>query len=97
MCGCFVALAAFISPRLAIILTWILSDRMAIAFNSFWIAALGFLFLPWTTLAWAFVYAPVRGVTGFGWFVVAFAFVCDVMTHVGSSQARRDRRRTTTA
>ena len=34
-----------------------------------------------------------RGVTGFGWFLVAFAFVCDIMTHVGSSQARRDRRR----
>jgi hypothetical protein len=92
MCGCFVALAAFISPRLAIVLTWIFSDRMAIAFDSFWIAFLGFVFLPWTTLAWAFAYAPVEGVTGFGWFIVAFAFVCDLMTHASSSQARRDRR-----
>ena len=25
---------------------------------------LGFILLPWTTLAWALVYAPVRGVTG---------------------------------
>jgi len=92
MCGCFVALAAFISPRLAIVLTWIFSDRMAIAFDSFWIAFLGFVFLPWTTLAWAFAYAPVEGVTGFGWFIVAFAFVCDLMTHASSAQARRDRR-----
>jgi hypothetical protein len=92
MCGCFVALAAFISPRFAIFMVWIFSDRMAIAFQSFWIAALGFLFLPWTTLAWAVAYAPVRGVTGFGWFLVAFAFVCDIMTHVGSAQARRDRK-----
>ena len=92
MCGCFVALAAFVSPRLAIFFVWLFSDRLAIAFNSFWIAFAGFLFLPWTTLAWAVAYAPVRGVTGFGWFLVAFAFVGDVMTHVGSAQARRQRR-----
>jgi len=96
MCGCFVALAAFLSPRLAIFLVWLLdNDRMAAAFNSFWIALLGFIFLPWTTLAWAVAYAPVRGVTGFGWFLVAFAFVCDVMTHVGAAQARRSRRTAT--
>ena len=46
MCGCFVALAAFISPRLAIFFVWLLDDqRMAAAFNSFWIALLGFLLL----------------------------------------------------
>jgi hypothetical protein len=92
MCGCFVALAAFLSPRLAIFLLWIFdNDRMSAAFNSFWIALLGFIFLPWTTLAWAAAYAPVRGVTGFGWFLVGFAFLCDIMTHVGSVQARRSR------
>lgn len=93
MCGCFVALAAFLSPRLAIFFVWVFdNDRMSAAFNSFWIALLGFIFLPWTTLAWAVAYAPVRGVTGFGWFLVGFAFVCDIMTHVGSAQARRSRR-----
>ena len=91
MCGCFVALAAFISPRLAIFFGWLFTDRMSIAFESFWIAFLGFVFLPWTTLAWAVAYAPVRGVTGFGWFIVVFAFCADIMTHVGSAQARRDR------
>ena len=93
MCGCFVALVALISPRLAIFLVWLFDrDRMSAAFDSFWIALLGFLFLPWTTLAWAVVYAPVRGVTGFGWFVVAIAFVADVMTYVSSHQARQQRR-----
>jgi len=89
VCGCLVALAALISPRLAIFLVWLFGDRMSIAFNSFWVAALGFLFLPWTTLAWAFAYAPVQGVTGFGWFVVGFAFFVDLSTYAGSSQARR--------
>ena len=92
MCGCLVAIAAMLSPRLAVFLLWLFTDRMDVAFDSGWIAILGWLFLPWTTLAWAVAYAPIRGVTGFGWFLVVFAFVVDIMTHVGSAQARRDRR-----
>ena len=84
-------LAAFVSPRLAVFILWVFTDRMSIAFDSFWFGLAGFLFLPWTTLAWAAAYAPIRGVTGFGWFLVGFAFVADVMTHVASSQARRER------
>ncbi len=64
---------------------------MAIAFDHWWWAAIGFVFLPWTTLAWALVYAPVRGVTGFGWVIVVLAFIADISVHVGSSQARRQR------
>jgi hypothetical protein len=92
MCGCLIALVAMLSPRLAVFLLWLFTDRMSIAFDSFWVALLGFLFLPWTTLAWAVVYAPVRGVTGFGWFLVILAFLMDIGTHVGSAQARRERR-----
>ena len=61
MCGCIVALAAFISPRLAVFFLWLFTDRMSIAFDSFWWGFLGFIFLPWTTLAWAVAYAPDRG------------------------------------
>ena len=95
MCGCIVALVAFFSPRLAIFLVWLFTDRMGIAFNSFWIALLGFLFLPWTTLAWAVAYKPVQGVTGFGWFVVVLAFFADMSTHFASFQARQQRRAAT--
>ena len=85
-------LAAALSPRLAIFLVWLFDNpRMDAAFDSFWVALLGFFFLPWTTLAWAVAYAPVRGVTGFGWFLVVFAFVVDVMTYASGSQARRQR------
>jgi hypothetical protein len=91
MCGCLVAIAAMLSPRLAVFLLWLFTDRMDAAFNSGWIALLGWLFLPWTTLAWAIAYAPRSGVSGFGWFVVILAFVVDLMTHVGAAQARRQR------
>ncbi len=92
MCGCLFVIAAAISPRLGVFVLWAFTDRMSIAFDSFWWALIGFVFLPWTTLAWALVYAPVRGVTGFGWVIVVFAFIVDISTHVGSATARREER-----
>jgi hypothetical protein len=88
-CGCIVALLAMISPRFAYFIVWAFTDRTAIAFDSFWVGLLGFLFLPWTALAWALLYAPVRGVTGFGWFLVILAFLVDITTLTGGARARR--------
>jgi hypothetical protein len=87
-----IALLAMIGPRVAIFFTWIFTNRMTVAFSSFWIGLLGFILLPWTTLAWAVCYAPVRGVSGFGWFFVILGLVVDLSTHVGAAQARRERR-----
>jgi hypothetical protein len=87
-----IALLAMIGPRVAIFFTWLFTNRMTVAFSSFWIGLLGFILLPWTTLAWAVCYAPVRGVTGFGWFFVILGLVVDLSTHVGSAQARREKR-----
>jgi hypothetical protein len=92
-CGCLVAFLAVLSPRVAIFFTWAFTNRMTVAFNSFWIGFIGFLFLPWTTLAWSWCYATVQGVTGFGWFIVILAFIADVSTHVGAAQARRQKAR----
>ena len=60
-CGCLLALGAMLSPRLAIFFVWLFTDRMGIAFERFWMGLLGFLFLPWTTLAWALAYQPRNG------------------------------------
>jgi hypothetical protein len=90
MCACLFVIAAAISPRFGVFLLWAFTDRMSIAFDSFWWAVIGFIFLPWTTLVWALVYAPRQGVTGFGWVLVVFAFVVDIATHVGSATARRE-------
>src|SRR3954453_4898071 len=93
MCGCFVALVALVSTRLALFLVWLFDrSRMSAAFDSFWIALLGFLFLPGTTLARAICYAPVPGVTGFGWFVVGIGFIADVMSYVSGHSPRQQRR-----
>jgi hypothetical protein len=90
--GCLLALFAMISPRFAIFVLWLFdNDRMSRAFTSGWIAIIGFLFLPWTTLAWAVCYAWPLGVSGFGYLVVGFAFFVDLASY-GSGARERQRR-----
>jgi hypothetical protein len=88
-CGCVLALFALLSPRLAVFFVWLFTDRMGIAFDHWWMGFVGFVFLPWTTLAWALCYAPVKGVTGFGWIIVLLGLITDLGTYGGSSQMRR--------
>jgi hypothetical protein len=64
---------------------------MAIAFNGFIEAFLGFLLLPFTTLFFALVYAPVGGVSGFGWLIVGFGLVLDISSYTSGAKARGDR------
>jgi hypothetical protein len=87
--GCLVFLTAMISPRLALFLIWLFSHRFDVAFDSNIVPFVGFLVLPWTTLAWTICYAPIAGVTGFGWFVVIFAFLTDLASYGSATQARR--------
>ena len=86
---CLVVLASWLSPRLALFLMWLLSDRLDIAFDSFLMGFLGFLVVPWTTLFYALAYAPTAGVEGIGWVFVAFGLFLDVSSWGGSSRGRR--------
>jgi hypothetical protein len=89
--GCLLALVAMLSPRLALFLVWLFTERFTIAFDGWLLPIVGFLFLPWTTLAWTVAYQPIGGVTGFGWFVVVLAFVVDLAAYGSSERARRRR------
>jgi hypothetical protein len=93
---CLIAFLAWLSPRFAIVVLWLFTDRMSTAFHSFWVAALGFVLLPWTTLAWAVVYAgpsvaggKAAGVQGFGWFLVILAFLVDLAAYASGARGRR--------
>lgn len=87
---CLVALFALISPRLAIALIFLFTERMTIAFTSGWMGIFGFLFLPWTTLAWTLCYAPFSGIQGFGWFVVLLGFFADISSYASSRNLQRN-------
>ena len=87
--GCLLALLAAISPRFVIFLLWIFTDRLTIAFRSGWEGLLGFLLLPYTTLFYALVYAPGKGVDTFGWFIVALGVLLDLSTLTNGARVRR--------
>ena len=46
------------------------------------------MLLPYTTLAFVFMWAPGRGVTGFGWVVMIIAFFFDVSSYAGGAYGR---------
>ncbi len=89
-CGCLVALFAWLSPRFVLFLMWLFTDRLSIALDSFWVGLLGFVFLPYTTVFYTLCYAPIGGVSGLGWFIVALGFLLDLGSWFGGGrQAQR--------
>ena len=93
MCGCLVLLLGSAFPRVALVLTWIFTNRVDIAFNGEWLLPLGGLvFLPYTTLFYVIAYAPVVGVSAFGWIFVAFGVLLDLTSWAGGGREGQRRR-----
>ncbi|MDP9228585.1 MAG: hypothetical protein M3M99_05965 [Actinomycetota bacterium] len=87
--GCFLALLALLSPRLALFFIFIFSDLLSDAFDSWVLPLLGFFLLPWTTLAYAVMWAAgTNEVTGFEWFIVVLAFLVDLGSYFSGQKVR---------
>jgi hypothetical protein len=89
--GCLVLLFALISPRLAILATWLFSDVLERAYDAWLVPVIGFFLLPWTTLAWAWMNdsGPGRDVDGLEWLLVGLAVLLDLGSLFGGSRSRR--------
>lgn len=89
---CLLALIAFFFPRLAIILIAIFSDYLGRAFHGEWLwPVLGFFFMPFTTLAYAFGVNHGGGIGGIYLVLVIIAVLMDVGV-IGGGAAGRKRR-----
>ena len=90
MC-CLITVLGLLGPRAGIVIWWLIEPvRWSHAFHGFFLwPVLGFLFLPWTTLAWVLV-AP-HGVSGFGWVVLVVAFLVDLGSWSGGGFGNRRR------
>jgi hypothetical protein len=89
---CAIAILGLIGPR-ALVLYWWLVDpaRWTLVFgNSAVVPALGFLFLPWTTLMYVALWAA-SGLSLLGWLVVGVAFLADIGTYGGGGFGNRGR------
>ena len=90
MC-CFITVLLLFGPRLATVVWYLIEPaRFNMAFNTFLIPCLGFLFLPWTLLAYLAVWTPV-GVQGFGWVIVGLGVLADIATYTGGGYGNRSR------
>ena len=88
MC-CVLALLAFLGPRLVLFLLWLFTNYLSRAFDSLLLPLLGFLFLPWTTIAWAIAQNELGGLNGLGLLVVILGVLADVGVLGGGARGRR--------
>jgi hypothetical protein len=66
-------------PRLWIIGFWIFGSQLGEAFSSWVVPAIGFVFLPWTTLLYAWMWSVGSdGVLGWEWILVGGAVLIDL-------------------
>ena len=86
---CLSLVLALISPRLALVAMWLLSNVLSRAFDDWLLPFIGFFLLPWTTLAYALVWdLGTPEVTGFEWFIVVLAFLGDLGAYGGTARGR---------
>ena len=88
MC-CVLALLAFVGPRVVLALLFLFTNYLNRAFDTFLLPLLGFLFLPWTTIAWAIAQNELGGANGIGLLVIVLGVLADVGVLGGGARGRR--------
>jgi hypothetical protein len=89
---CLGILLALFSPRLLIAVLFFFTDYLSRAYHSFIWPTLGFFFLPWTTLAYAFAINAHGSVSGIYLVAVVAAVLVDLSSHGGGGARYRRRR-----
>ncbi len=88
---CLIALFALFFPRIAIVLVVIFSDYIGAAYQTVFWPLLGFLFMPVTTLAYAWAINTNGSVSGGSLFVVILAILLDLGILGGGASNRQVR------
>jgi hypothetical protein len=88
MC-CVLVLLALVGPRVVLVLLWLFTNYLSRAFDTFLWPVLGFLFLPWTTIAYAIAQNELGGMSGLGLIVLALGFLLDIGVVGGGARNRR--------
>ncbi len=86
---CLVALLALLAPRLVIILLAIFSTYLHSAYQAIIWPILGFFFMPFTTLAYAWAINSNGSVSGFYLIVVVIAVLFDLGALGGGATQHR--------
>ncbi|MFV1970855.1 MAG: hypothetical protein ACC683_07640 [Acidimicrobiia bacterium] len=77
-----------IGPRFAILVWWLIDPtRWQLAFSNFFIAFVGFILAPWTTIMYVLVFPG--GVTGFDWIILGIGVLADVGSWTSGGRSGR--------
>jgi hypothetical protein len=89
MC-CFFTALVFAGPRLAALVWWLIDPVRWTAGvgGHFFVAFLGFLFMPWTLLS--FIAVAPGGIDGFDFVIIGLGVLLDVLSYSGSLWGNRD-------
>lgn len=88
MC-CWLLVGWAFAPRVALVLMWLINDRLSQAFGGILLPLLGFFLLPWTTLVYALV-AP-GGIGLIDVILLVIAIAADLGAYGGGYRYRRAR------
>jgi hypothetical protein len=88
---CLLALLAFFFPRVVIVLVVIFSDYIGAAYKTVLWPLLGFLFMPYTTLAYAWAINANGSVSGLYLIVVILAVLLDLGVLGGGARTKQAR------
>lgn len=90
---CSGVIVLFFGPRVALFFAWLFTHWYR-AFDSTLVAFLGFLFLPWTSLAWMYTYFHNFGQLSGGYIVlIILAGLVDLSVYGGSGRLGMKHRR----
>jgi len=90
--GCLIAAIAFFFPRLVMVVMVLAGDYLGRAYQTVLWPLLGFIFMPYTTLAYAWAKNSHGSVDGVYLVVVILAVLLDLGVVGGGASARRGRK-----
>ncbi len=86
---CLLAIIVLAFPRVVLVLMWLLSDSLTRAYHGLLIPILGFIFLPITTIVYAWMVNSHMPLEGVNLLILVVAVVLDVGSHGGGARYYR--------
>jgi hypothetical protein len=88
---CLLVIFLAISPRLAMVAIWLLTDWVDRVYNGWLVPVLGIAFLPWTTVLYTIGYIA-GGDTAAPWGILGaiVGVFCDIMSYASSVKPVRN-------
>ena len=89
---CLLVFAVLLFPRVILVLMWLFGSVLDRAYHGLVIPLLGFIFLPITTIAYAWMVANNLPIQGFNLILLIVAVLLDAGSHGGGVSYSRRRR-----